>query len=106
MTRQSIKGFFDHTEFTELEKYNPVTPLGIWTARLDFHAWGKSSNLFCFFTDIETNLKYRLSVFSRQLYRPYKSSISFREEPAGGIFKITTSETKNGNIKFENAEKI
>jgi len=98
MNRQSIKGYNpNHPNYDEFSNYQPLVPEGKYKVQLDFHAWGKSTNLFCFFTDIDSGEKYRLSVFSRQDYKPYNGSIPFDEEPVGGHFYIT--------VKSKNSEK-
>lgn len=97
-----IKGIecFD-SEQTENYEFN--APEGEWFGRLDLRAWGKSTNLFLYFSNIETGKKYRLSVFHRQNYKPYKSDINFRNEPLGNTYKITTGTSKNGFPKFVSA---
>ena len=106
MTRQNIQGIQSHDAQDALDLYSPEAPTGTWQGRLDYHAWGKSSNLFCYFTDTETNQKYRLAVFSRSDYAPYNGDVYFDKEPIGGLFELDTSQTKNGNIKLSKATKI
>lgn len=86
-----------------LEDYQFNAPIGEWSGRLDDRAWGKSSNLFLYFTDVATGEKYRLSVFSRGGYSPYQGEVNFREEPLGGVYIITTDHSKNGLPKFMKA---
>lgn len=106
MTRQQIKGIQYDPHPIDTEEYQTTAPEGTWNGYLDYHAWGKSQNLFCFFTDVETDECYRLSVFSRSGYKPYKNGPAFDQEPVGGLFKITTETSKNGLSKFLSAEKI
>ncbi|GEM_PF-1984435 len=106
MTRQKIQGIQSHDQQKILSEYQSDAPMGTWQGRLDFHAWGKSTNLFCYFTDIASGDKFRLSVFSRSNYAPYNGDVFFDQEPTGGIFELETSMTKNGNIKLTYAKKI
>src|SRR5438105_2056924 len=63
--RQSgIFGWKDHLDFDAMNEYRDIAPSGTSIARLDYLAWGKSHNLFCYFTDEATGARYRLSVFS------------------------------------------
>lgn len=104
--RQRIHGVKDHPEETSLKEYSPDVPEGTYTVQLDYHAWGKSTNLFCYFTDTGTGAKYRLSVFSRSNYQPYNGDIAFDQEEVGGVFEITTALSKNGLPKFLSAQKV
>ena len=108
MTRQLIKAFnSNHPEHDKFNEYSPLVPSGTKSVQLDFHAWGKSTNLFCFFTDTASGEKYRLSVFARQSYQPYKGSVSFDQEPIGGLFNITVKENDEDKpSQFVNAEKF
>ena len=90
----------------DLTEYKYDAPEGEWIGRLDTRAWGKSLNLLLYFTDINTGEKYRLSVFSRNSYKPYNSELSFRKEPLGKSYKINTSKSRNGLPKFLMAELI
>ena len=96
----------DAIEEFDLTEYKYDAPEGEWIGRLDTRAWGKSQNLLLYFTDINTAEKYRLSVFSRNSYKPYKSDLSFRKEQLGKSYKISTSKSKNGLPKFLTAELI
>lgn len=103
--RQEIKGFDSYAN-PALRDYAMDAPEGQWTGRLDDLAWGKSSNLFCLFTDIATGNKYRLSVFNEKSYKPSKEGPSFDQEPRGGLFEITTGKSKKGFPTFLIAKKI
>jgi hypothetical protein len=104
--RQNIKNFNTHAQPEKLKEYVMDAPEGTWTARLDDHAWGKSQNLFVFFTDAATDKKYRLSVFQNKLYKPAKDGPAFDEEPAGGLYELTTGKSKNGLPSFLSARKL
>ena len=105
--RQDIKGFNDHHPHKEaLSEYAMDAPEGKWIGRLDDLAWGKSHNLFCFFTDTAMGKKYRLSTFSQKKYAPAKEGPVFDEEPRGGTFEITTGKSKTGLPTFLTAQKL
>jgi hypothetical protein len=105
--RQPIKGLADHPETDgALQAYSNDPPPGTWIGRLDAHAWGRSTNLFCYFTDEATGQKYRLSVFSRSQYRAYQGGPAFDQEPLGGRFEITTGKSKNDMATFLAARKL
>lgn len=87
-------------------QYAPVAPEGLWIGRLDDLAWGKSSNLFCFFTDEATGQKHRLSVFHRQDYRPYQTGPEFDKEERGRRFEIRTDPGREGLPKFFSARRL
>jgi hypothetical protein len=106
MLRQKIVGVQSHPDQDKLDDYSSDAPTGIWQGRLDHHAWGKSTNLFCYFTNIEDQKKYRLSVFSRSKYAPYNGDVFFDQEPTGQTFELETSSTKSGNVKLTTAKKI
>ena len=104
--RQNITGIQNHPHSEKLSEYSMEVPENAWIGRLDDLAWGKSSNLFCFLTEISTGNKYRLSVFSQQNYKPSKEGPAFDEEPCGGIFEIKTEKSKKGFPKFMSAKKL
>lgn len=98
--RQEIKGLNNHDKPETLKEYVMDAPEGTWRGRLDELAWGKSQNLFCFFTDIESGKKYRLSTFNQKAYKPEKEGPAFDEVEKGATFEITTAKSKNGFPKF------
>ncbi len=106
--KQYIKGIQYHPEEAgALLDYGPDAPDGTWTGRLDYSAWGLSTNLFCYFTDEASGSKHRLSVFHRQGYRPYREGPDFSAEPTGGRFEIMTLRSqKSGLPKFLSARKL
>lgn len=104
--RQDIPGFGSHPDIIKLREYAMEAPEGTWTGRLDFHAWGKSLNLFCYFTELASGKKYRLSVFHNKEYHPSKEGPAFDEEPAGSTFEITTGKSKSGLPSFLSARKL
>lgn len=106
-TRQEIKGIQGHPQQERFCEYVTGAPEGAWTGRLDYLAWGVSSNLFCYFTNEGTGHKYRLSVFHRQGYKPYQEGPAFDEEEPGGRFEIRTAPSRaSGLPKFLSARKL
>ncbi len=98
---EKIYGLVQHPAREMLDQeYSPIVPSGEFSVAFDDRAWGKSTNLFCYFTDLTSGQKYRLSVFARQNYRPYDNGVSFRDAPFGSRYKITINESKNGLPKF------
>lgn len=97
MRTDPIKGLLVHPERQRLAAYAPP---GVWRGRLDGLAWGKSTNLFCYFTEIETGKQYRLSVFHAHGYAPYDGGPAFDQEALGGEFEITTTASRNGLPKL------
>lgn len=104
--RQDIKGLNNHPQPDKLKEYVMDAPEGTWTGRLDDQAWGKSQNLFVFFTEAASGKKYRLSVFHNKAYKPSKEGPAFDEEPVGGTFEISTAKSKSGLPSLISARKI
>ena len=104
--RQDIKGLKEHPEIFKLREYVMGAPDQVWTGRLDYHAWGTASNLLCYFTDIHSKKKWRLSVFSNKQYQPSKGGPAFDAEPLGGLYEITPGKSKNGLPTFVSAKKL
>ena len=104
--RQKIYCVKDHPEFESLKEYASEVAEGTYQVRLDYHAWGKSTNLFCYFTDTDSGDRFRLSVFSRSSYKPYNDGPTFDEKEIGGLFEINTAISKNGLPKFMAARKL
>ena len=104
--RQKIYNLSGHPEQEALQGYAFDAPEGVWRGRLDHHAWGKSANLLCYFTDVDSGNRYRLSVFSRGGYKPYGEGPAFDEEETGSIYEITTAMSRNGFPKFMSAVRL
>jgi hypothetical protein len=103
--RGLIHGLLSHPS-NHLGAYRTNAPDGEWTGRLDDRAWGKSGNLFCYFTDIVSAEGYRLSVFFDKEYRPANGGPAMDLEPLGRMFRITTRQGKKGLSRFVTAEPI
>lgn len=103
--RGLIHGLLSHPS-NHLGAYRTNAPNGEWTGRLDDRAWGKSGNLFCYFTDIVSAEGYRLSVFFDKEYRPANGGPAMDLEPLGRMFRITTRQGKKGLSRFVTAEPV
>jgi hypothetical protein len=80
---------------------------GFYKCKLDFLEWGKSANRLCYFTDIETDEKFRLSVWYNNGYKPRKGVVSFKEAEIGTHYLIEIREGKNGKLPtFESAKSL
>ncbi len=103
-----IKNIFDHPQFEVLKQYDYEAPIGSWTGRLDHLAWGKSANLFCYFTDVATSGRHVLSVFANAAgYTPRQQGPDFKQEPTGGTYTITTSQSSRSRYRtFLTAQKL
>ncbi|MEI5689109.1 hypothetical protein [Sphingomonas kyungheensis] len=103
--REQIYGLLDHPS-DQLDTYRTNAPDGEWTGRFDHRAWGKSANLFCYFTDTVSAEGYRLSVFFDKEYRPAKGGPAMDLEPLKAVFRITTRRGKRGLSQFVAAEPL
>ena len=97
--RGTIYGLLDHPS-NLLGTYQGEAPDGTWTGRFDDRAWGKAANLFCYFTNMESGERCRLSMFFDKEYRPANGGPAMDEEPLGKLFKITTGYSKKGFARF------
>jgi hypothetical protein len=98
----------EYQQIAERGQYAFGCPVeGVWRARLDAKAWGKSKNILLYFSAVETDTKHALSVFWPNGYRPAKGGFSFRDEgEAGDMFELETAKTKTGTAKLVFARKI
>jgi hypothetical protein len=96
----------DYRHIAERKEYQLDCPEGIWNARLDAKAWGKSKNLILYFSDRATGLKYWFSVFHREGYRS-RDGQDFRDDAEpGDVFELTTGKNKTGSPRLLSARKI
>ncbi len=86
--------------------YSFAAPEGEWTAQLDYLRWGKSSNLLCYFTDLDTGEKYFFSAFNDAGYGPRDQSINFRYEMPGTQYRVKTGHNARGKPYWLSAERI
>jgi hypothetical protein len=87
--------------------YSFKCPIGVWKARLDGKAWGKSKgNLLLYFSELETQATYAISVFWTNGYGPERGVVNFKSnaEP-GELFEIETARTRTGTVKMVYAVK-
>ncbi|QDV61981.1 hypothetical protein [Crateriforma conspicua] len=89
-----------------IEDYGIDAPNGRWTGQLQWRAWGRSTNLFLYFEDLETGKKHRLSVFHRHQYRPYVAGPNFKFAKQGGFYLLRTEPSRNGLPKLMTAVAI
>jgi hypothetical protein len=88
-------------------QYDFKAPFGVWRARLDHKAWGKSGNIILYFTQLETGAKYGLSVYWDDGYAPRDKGINFKHGgEVGGVFELTVKPTKTGKLAFIAAREI
>ncbi len=85
----------------EPESYTRDIPIGVHNLKLMFKTWGKKNSLNCFFKDINTNKKYRITVFSSYKipyqYKARDNNIDFSESGnLGNIYQITTKNNPKG----------
>lgn len=107
----------------EPRKYDAAVPVGELIARLDFRMWGKSVNLRCFFTNLESGEKFSLSAFRTHrgehhytlrasgkeisAYTPEDGVIDFAYgEYDGKLFRLVTRQGKRGGVLWASAEML
>lgn len=73
MNQARESGFLSESDY--------MPPIGEWTGKLLGKCWGKSHNLICFFEDIETGKKHRLSAYKTdgENYGPKGIEIDFSQ---------------------------
>ena len=86
--------------------YSYNAPNRKWIGHLDFKAWGKSKNLFLFFTSTDTDQKFKISVTARGRYSPREHYLNFFKEPIGQKFQLETSRNKKGFPELPSAKLI
>lgn len=90
--------------------YKFELPEGPWRARLVAKSWGKSVNLMCYFEDVETLEKYKISAFrSRKAsgYRANDEGIDFSQAGIEGcVYDLVTGKNKRGNPAWLSAKLV
>jgi hypothetical protein len=78
-----------------------------WTARLDAKAWGRSSNLMLYLTDIDTGARLRVSVWHLNSYRARngRGPDFHHEAQVGDTFELQTVMTRSGTPNLLRAVK-
>lgn len=105
MRDEKIYGLDQHPDRERLETFTDEVPLGSHLVILEGKAWGKSSNLLCYFINVGNGKKYRLSVYSNNNYKPYNGSVAFDEASIGQSYAIRILKSKDDLPKFDFAEK-
>jgi len=82
-------------------------PVGEYTAMLDFKIWAKKAMaVCCYFTQINTDKKFQLTVFRRQkdkLYMLNEGDVDFKFCDINSQYSITVLLNDNGKIVFKKA---
>ncbi len=91
-----------------LEDYLTPTEFGEFLGILDYKMWGRSVNLWAFFT-LEDGKKIKLSCFrsrkDESIYSAQDEKYNFAIVGNEGLkFKLIIATTKTGNIRFKSAE--
>ncbi len=82
-------------------EYSFDSPVGVWRARLDAKAWGKRRNILLYFSELETERKYCLSVFNETRHRADDGIVDFRfKGQPGECFELETGKTRTGRSRF------
>lgn len=80
-------------------------PMGEYEALLDFKIWSqKVMGINCYFTQVETGKKFRLTVYREASYRIRGVDINFATCPVGARYKIRVRANQKKNTVFEYAE--
>ena len=86
---------------SQARQYDFDCPVGVWRARLDAKAWGKRRNILLYFSELEPQRKYCLSVFNETRHRAEDGMVDFRYEGrAGECFELETGKTRTGRSRF------
>jgi hypothetical protein len=79
-------------------------PVGVWRARLDAKAWAKTRTILLYFTELETDKRYCVSVFDATYYSARDGGINFRRSgERGQVFDLETAKTRTGRTSFRAA---
>lgn len=93
----------------EYESLVDAEPMSI-EALLDFKVWGKTPCLSCYFRDIRTGRKFRLTAFNNardRRYTPRDGNIDFSEPGIeGGLYLVVTVKTRNGKSAWQSAQRL
>ncbi|MDL2267289.1 hypothetical protein LJC46_04790 [Desulfovibrio sp. OttesenSCG-928-G15] len=96
---------FEPSEYRSLiHDESPMTAEAV----LDFKVWGKAPSLTCFFRNIRTGEKFRLSAFDNdrnRCYTPRDKGIDFSERGIeNGLYLVTTVKGKKGRCAWQSAK--
>ena len=87
----------------EPQEYDYEAPEGEYEAVLDFKVWGKSVNLQCFFTALDTDDMFRISAFrgNTTRYTPKDGGIDFSEPGnEGNTYRLRVGRNSKGNVAW------
>ena len=101
----TVENGFEPSDYRSLlHDESPMTA----EALLDFKVWGKSPNLTCFFWNIRTGEKFRLSAFDNKRdrrYTPRDGNIDFSEPGIeNGLYLVETAKGKKGLCAWQSAK--
>lgn len=84
-----------------MREYTFDCPVGVWHAHLDAKAWGKRRNILLYFSELETERKFCLSVFNETRHRADDGVIDFRYRGrVGECFELETGKSRTGRSRF------
>lgn len=91
----------------DYKSYSVPSDEGTFIGTLDMKEWGKTPCLHCYFSTNDGR-KMNLVAFFEKEYHPNKSDIDFSSETVkiGDKFLIAIKKSKNGKLRWENAEYI
>jgi len=82
-------------------------PLGEYRAVLDFKIWAKKAMaVSCYFTQKDSNVRFQLAVYRRQIDKEYKldnDNIDFKVSPIDAIYLISVALNNKQKAAFKNA---
>jgi hypothetical protein len=80
-------------------------PIGEYLATLDFKIWSKVQGITIYFSKVDSNQKFQLTVFRNHGDREYTlEACDFRDCPIKKQYYITVEINSKGNIKFSKAK--
>ncbi len=97
-----------------LDLYETIRKPGVYRCRLDCRSWYQSANIYglvCYFTDIDTGLKWQVFVFRHRvgdidIYCPKKTPIAFEKVDDNSLWEITIEKGRTGKCSFTEAKPI
>lgn len=92
-----------------LAEFDYMPPMGSWTGKLIAKCWGDVKSIICFFEDVTTGKKCRLSAWRHEenIYRPKDNGIDFSQKGMEGkVFLIETKLSSKGKPVWLSASLI
>lgn len=91
-------------------EYQVELPEGEWEGRLLAKSQGRSNNIICFFEDINTGSRYRISAFKSKRDDSYSAkdyAVNFAENNIeGNVYLLKTGKNSVGNPAWLSARLI